>query len=221
MKKYIAIFMSLLVGSAFLTGCSDSGDSFESKSYTANAGEASAVNIDVKDREIEVLLSEDDQIHIDYSESDKEYYSISVSDDNVLTMTSVNDKEWTDYIGKKTASENRKISLKLPDELLASLELSTTNENISVCAISVTDSISIYTNGGDINFDELNVVNDLKLETKNGNIDGTITGGYDDYSIYCKIKKGETNLPERKESGDKALNIKVNNGNAEIDFSAK
>ncbi len=67
------------------------------------------INIDVRDREIEVSLSDDDQIHIMYYENSKEYYDISVFDDAVLSMTSESNKEWTDFIGGKPAAENRKI----------------------------------------------------------------------------------------------------------------
>lgn len=74
----------------------------------------------VRDREIEVSLSEDEQVHIKYYENSKEYYDISVSDENVLTIASASNKEWTDYIGRKPAAEYRKISLQIPDALLES-----------------------------------------------------------------------------------------------------
>lgn len=220
MKKQIAILTSLLLGTALLTGCSDNAGVFEAKSYTAAAEEISDINIDVRDRKIEVALSEDDRIHIEYSESDKEYYNISVSD-GIMTMTAEADKKWTDFIGKNASAQVRKIFIAIPDELINSLKLSTTNEDIFLGTITVTENISICVNGGSIEFEELNVGSTLSLETKNGDINGTIIGGYDDYSIDCRIKKGETNLPERKESGEKALNVTVNNGNAEIDFSEK
>ena len=70
---------------------------------------------DVRDREIEVRLSEDEQVHIRYFESSKEYYDISVSDGGVLTMVDADSKEWTNYIGKKPSAENRKILLQIPD----------------------------------------------------------------------------------------------------------
>lgn len=221
MKKCIAIFTSLIISTAFFAGCSDNSDSFESKKYSTEAEKISDVNIEVRDKEIEVLISDDDKIHIDYSESSNEYYNISVTNDNVLTMTSEYDKEWNDFIGRKTEDKNRKISLQLPDNILSSLKLTTTNENITLCAFTVTDNISLSTNNGNIDFDDLNAGKELKLESKNGNINGTVVGGYDDYSISCKIKKGDTNLPERKESGEKTLNVTVNNGDAEIDFSNK
>ena len=107
MKKIISLVLCLMLGSFTLAGCSNSGEPFEEKSYTPDT-QISEINLDVQDREIEVSLSEDGQVHIQYSENSKEYYEISVSDDNVLTMASASDKEWTDYIGGKPSAENRK-----------------------------------------------------------------------------------------------------------------
>ena len=56
---------------------------FEKKSFTPDT-KVNEINLDVRDREIEVTLSDDEQVHIQYSENSKEYYDISVSDGNVL-----------------------------------------------------------------------------------------------------------------------------------------
>ena len=101
MKKIISLVLCLILGSFILSGCSNSSEPFEEKSYTSDT-QINEINLDVRDREIEVSLSEDEQVHIQYYENSKEYYDISVSDENVLTMTSASDKEWTDYIGGKT-----------------------------------------------------------------------------------------------------------------------
>lgn len=85
--------------------------------YTSRE-EISEICIDVRDRQVEVTRSADEQIHIYYYESNKEYYDISVSEDNVLNMAAVNDKEWTDFIGKKASLDVRKILLQVPDALL-------------------------------------------------------------------------------------------------------
>ena len=172
----------------------------------------------MRDREIEVTLSDDEQVHIQYSENSKEYYDISVSDGNVLTMVNANNKEWTDYIGGKPSAENRKISLQIPDALLDTLTLSTTNEDISLPALAVTGSINISSNGGYISFGNLVVGSALTLNVKNGDISGAIVGSYDDFSIQSEIKKGESNLPDKKDGGEKALTVSSNNGDVNIEF---
>ena len=217
MKKIISLTLCLLLGSFVLAGCSDSSEPFEGKSYTPDT-QVNEINLDVQDREIEVSLSEDEQVHIQYSENSKEYYDISVSDENVLTMTSASNKDWTDYIGVKSSDEDRKISLQIPDALLESLTLSTTNEDITLSALAVTGKINLSSNGGDIDFENLEVGSSLILEGKNGDISGAIVGSYDDFSIQSEIKKGESNLPDNKDSGEKTLKVSNNNGDVTIEF---
>ncbi len=215
MKKILSLVLCLVLGSVMLAGCSNSGEPFEQKSYTPDT-QVQKIDLDVQDREIEVALSPDEQVHVQYYENSKEYYDISVSDENVLTITSASNKEWTDYIGAKPSGEYRKILLQIPNALLDSLALSTTNENISLPSLAVTGSISLCSNGGNIAFENLDVGSGLYLDVKNGDIAGTVAGGYDDFAIACKIKKGESNLPEQKDGGDKTLNVTCNNGNVDI-----
>lgn len=219
MKKIISLVLCLVLGSFVLSGCSGNNAPFEEKSYTADT-QINEINLDVQDREIEVSLSVDDQVHIQYSESSKEHYDIAVSG-NVLTMTSASNKAWTDYIGGKPAAENRKISLQIPNALLENLTLSTTNEDIILSALAVTGSIRISSNGGNITFETLDVGDSLTLNVKNGDISGAVAGSYDDFAIQCDIKKGNSNLPDQKDGGEKALNISCNNGDVDIELVTK
>lgn len=217
MKKSILLVLCLVLGSLILSGCSNSSESFERKIYTSDT-QINEINLDVRDREIEVSLSGDEQVYIQYYENSKEYYDISVSDENVLTMASASNKEWTDYIGAKTSAANRKISLQIPYKLLENLTLSTTNEDITLSALAVTGSIHISSNGGNIAFGNLDVGENLTLNVKNGDISGAIVGSCNDFSIQSKMKKGESNLPNNKENGEKTLNVSGNNGDVNIEF---
>ena len=216
MKKMILMACCLVLSTSLLAGCSGDSEPFEEKSYTPDTP-VTEVHLDVEDREVEVSLSEDDQVHIQYFENSKEYYDISVSG-GTMTMTAASDKAWTDYIGVKPSAENRKISLQVPDALLENLTLSTTNEDISLPALAVTGSISISSNGGDITFGRLDVGSALNLTVKNGDISGAVTGSYDDFAIQSDVKKGDSSLPESKDGGSKTLNVSANNGDVDIEL---
>ncbi len=174
--------------------------------------------IDVRDRFVQIAPSEDGQIHITYAESDKESYELSLSDDQVLTMTSSNNKEWKDYIGGKTAEVNREILLEIPDAAISNLTISTTNETISISPLTLLGNVSLSSNGGSVCFDSLAVGQSITLSSKNGDITGSIVGGYDDFSIACTVKKGDSNLPSSKQGGTKSLFVEANNGDISIDF---
>lgn len=218
MKKIISLALCLMLGSFVLTGCSDNNEPFTEREYTADVLQIEKINIDVCDREIEVSISENHQIQIVYFENSKETYDITVSDESELTMTSVSNKDWKDYVGVKPSAENRKILLQIPNALLDTLVLATTNEDISLPILAVTGNISISSNGGNITFDKLNIGNSITLTAKNGDISGAIVGGYDDFSIESNIKKGKSNLPDNKNGGEKMLNVSNNNGNVNIEF---
>lgn len=219
MKKIIGIIMCLVLGTALLMGCSNNGgNDFEKKYYNSNGEEIAGLNIDVRDREIDISLSNDNKVHIDYFESDKEYYNIFISDDMVLNIKAEDSKEWSDYIGAKTSADNRKIYVRLPDLLLKTLTLSTVNGDITLPELSVKDSIYIDVNGGNTVFEKLNAGNSIIIKSKNGDISGTVAGSYEEYAIESDIKKGESNLPANKKEGDKTLSVSNNNGDINISF---
>lgn len=84
--------------------------------------------------------------------------------------------------------------------------------------LSFAKDVSLTANGGDIVCDMLGVGEAVSLVSKNGGISGTIVGSMDDFSIACRIKKGECNLPESKEGGEKSFSADCNNGDINIKF---
>lgn len=217
MKKLLFCMAACAVLALCMTGCS-SQQTFEEGSYSSAGEEVRAVTVDVSDREVLIGASADGQVRIEYSESEKEYYDISLSEEGELTMILVLDKQWTDFIGTKPAIEDRTIRLYLPDGLLSSLQVTTTNEEIVLSPLSVAESVALDSNGGDVRFDSVLVGTEASFAAKNGNIVGSLVGGWDDFSISCTVKKGESNLPESKPGGEKSLAVDCNNGDVAIEF---
>lgn len=218
MKKITALLFTIAGLLSFaLAGCSNS-DTFTAKSYERAAGEVDKITVSAEDREIEVTKSSDDKIRVRYFDGEKEYLEINLSDAKELTVELKYDKNWTDYIGSKPSAEYRKITIEIPDGAVASLTVGTTNEDITVSGLSFAKDVSLTANGGDIVCDMLGVGEAVSLVSKNGGISGTIVGGMDDFSIACRIKKGECNLPESKEGGEKSFSADCNNGDINIKF---
>lgn len=218
MKKILAALTACTVFAALLAAVGCSGEeTFEAKRYSSGEDSVKSISIDVTDREVEIITSTDGQVHIDYSESEQEFYSLQLSEDGDLTMTLETDKDWTDFIGTKPAAQYRKITLAVPDGLDA-LTIRTTNEAIGVSTLTVQNAVMLDCNGGNIAFELLGVGKSLDVTAKNGSITGNVLGGWDDFSVSCEIKKGESNLPERKEGGEKSLTVNCNNGDIDIQF---
>ena len=215
MKKIgsCALLCALLL--SLLSGCA--AETFTEEHYAADPAQISQIQLDLRDRQVEVIASTDGQIHLRYSQSDSEFYRIAEKD-GVLTMTSESNRKWYQYFGWKTNETHRIVVLELPPEALGSLAISTTNEDIRVSTLSVTDGISLSANGGNIAFDGLRAEGAISLAVKNGDIQGTILGSYEEYSITCAIKKGESNLASNPNDTGKPLTISANNGDVAIQF---
>ena len=220
MKNICSLALCLALGALILTGCAQDSEPFTEKHYTPDTP-ISEINLEVRDRVIAVSPSQDGQVHIQYSENSQEYYAISVSQDNVLTMTSASGKDWSDYIGGKPPAEDRVITLQVPDARLDCLTLSTTNEDITLSPLAVTESVTLSSNGGNLSFQGLDVGSALALNAKNGDISGAVVGSYDDFAIQSACKKGESNLPEQKEEGEKTLTVSCNNGDINLTFEGE
>ena len=216
MKRSFLLFSLLIAMASSLSAC-DGEDLFVPMDYTASTDEVQVVSIDVRDRRIDVSFSDDDQIHVDYFVSSKEGYDIDITD-GCLSMVGTSNKDWTDFIGMKPSEENRRISLRIPERLFGKISLKTTNEDIHIHDGFSAEEIDVSSNGGNILFENLYAGKSITLDVKNGDIKGSIVGGWDDFSIHCDTKKGECNLPSEKVSGEKILNVKANNGDVVIEF---
>lgn len=204
------------------TGCGQQGETtYKQKSFEAPAAEINEVTVDVQDRKIEVIQTAEDTIRLEYAESEKEFYEVAVSDGGVLSMTCKDAKEWKDYIGSNAPLSDRTIKLYLPEKGLLGLKLHTTNEDLLLSQVTVSDKAELSVNNGNLQLEGLGAGSEIKLDAKNGNITGAIKGAYEDYSIISQTKKGESNLPEIKEDGTINLTVTVNNGDVNLDFAGE
>lgn len=94
----------------------------------------------------------------------------------------------------------------------------TSNEDLVFPSLELLETLDININFADIQLDQLNVGTAITLETKNGNINGSILGSYDDFAISSQAKKGDNRLPANKENGSKKLSAYTNNGNITLEF---
>ncbi len=114
MKKLLSLLCVIVSLTLFaLTGCSNN-DTFTAKSYSSGESVVESVSMDVSDRQINIGISDDEKVHIEYFDGEKEYFDISFSENNELAVKLTFNKEWTDFIGTKAAAEYRKMTVKLP-----------------------------------------------------------------------------------------------------------
>lgn len=216
--KCLTLIAVLVTGILVLSGCSTESDIYTESTYVTAAADVETLTVDVNNRIIEIRESEDEQIHLNYFESEKEFYTIEMTDEKELSMISATNKQWPDYIGVNAGQSDKRILVLLPPGMIQNLTLKTSNQDLTLNSLIIPGTISVNVNNGDINIDSLDVGTKAALETKNGDIKGSIVGSYDVFSIQTDVKKGESNLPVKKETGAKALSVSANNGNIAIDF---
>ena len=76
---------------------------------------------------LKILLSQ--ALHIHYFESKQEKYAISTKD-KAFTLTTDNQKKWSDYIGLKPSSKYRKIIIQVPQMNIQEMSLSSNGGNL-------------------------------------------------------------------------------------------
>ncbi len=217
MKKLIFVLFLISVLLITFVGC-DNNQTFITKEYSYDCTTVKSITVDVIDRIVEIRQSDDNQIHIDCYESEKEYYDVQIVNDGELSVKYSTDKNWNDFVGSKPSANYRKITVKIPNNALTELNVTTTIENIVVDNLSVQDGMSLNSNGGDVKINKVNVGKTISLIAKNGNIKGTIIGNWDTFAIDCTIKKGDCNLPANKQDGAKSLIVNCNNGDINLSF---
>lgn len=216
MKKTAILFAAVSFGLAgSLSGCASDED-FTAKRYAAE-GEVISLSVELSDRAVKLMPSEDGKLRIDYYESEKTSYDISLSEEGVLSVTLDLDQSWTDFVGVQPAAEYRTVCVYLPQEL-TDVSVSMTNEAISATGTIAAQNVSMSVNGGDLSFGKIAAGSSVTLNAKNGNITGTILGSWDDYAIACNVKKGKSSLPENKTGGSKTLSVDCNNGDVAVEI---
>lgn len=206
MKKILSVMFAVFAA-LLCAGCSE--EQFAERTFE---GEANEVVLELENTAVEVAPSGDGQVRIEYFESEKRGLSVALDGD---TLMATSDGAGVS-LGALPEVAFRTVKVYLPAGLV-SLSLTTTGESVSLSEISAGE-IMLDVNGGDITFERLEVALSFGVTAKNGNVAGSLLGGWDDFSISCTVKKGESNLPERKEGGEKSLSVDCNNGDVDIEL---
>ena len=182
-------------------------------------GQVVSLSVDVSDRAVKLMSSEDGKLRIDYYESEKTSYDISLSEEGVLSVTLDLDQSWTDFVGgaacggvphglrlspagadRRFGEHDQRGDLRNGDDRGA--------ERIHVRQRR--RSLLRKNRGGKIGHAE------RKEREYHGN--GSL-GSWDDYAIACNVKKGESSLLGSKEGGSKTLSVDCNNGDVEVEIA--
>ena len=111
----MCVVLAVLFVFAFV-GCSNGG-TFSEKNYLSENGQIRSIIIDVADRELNIGLSSDGQISVNYFDSEKQYLEISVSESNELVNAWLR-QELDGFFRVKPDKKYRGITVLVPETCL-------------------------------------------------------------------------------------------------------
>ncbi|MFE4764482.1 DUF4097 family beta strand repeat-containing protein [Bacillus mycoides] len=181
---------------------------YEEKSYSLEADKISKISLAAMDRSVDVVKSNDNEIHITYFENDKEFYAINVSDEKSLIMQAKTDKELKDYVGLNSDKTHRNIKISVPHGIESGIEIKTSKGDINLSEVNISGSVEATTSNGKIKASNVKSEKSFKVETKNDdiNLSNVDVKG----SIDASVSNG--NLDIEKVAVDDALKLKSKNG---------
>lgn len=192
-------------------------ETFVDREYVWEADAIASLQVEVRDRRIILRPGAAETITLRCRESGKERYALTEEPDGTLHIAMDSRKTWLDYLGMKPDAEHRCMEIFLPADKLRSIRVSTTNGDITVGAVTLAESLTLEVNNGSL-YMENAAAGEVILTAKNGNITGELAGNWADYAIDCRIKKGRSNLPTKKEGGSRSLRLSVNHGDIDLNF---
>lgn len=165
--------------------------------------------IDTKDREIKFEKSDDDKLHLEYTESEKRKIDIS-ENGSELSVIEQFEYKWYDYIFN--FDFGNKLVVKLPSDIKAQVSVNTSNGKISLTDISVKNSVDLHTSNGAVTLTDVSINGDINASSSNGRIElvrADITGKAD-----MKTSNGECSADGTSVGGE--LKFKTSNGKVHL-----
>lgn len=97
------------------------------------------------------------------------------------------------------------------------LQLSTSNGKLLGKQLKAGGDMSLTTSNGGMQVEGLEADN-IRLETSNANITGSIPGNEADYSVESRTSNGKNSLKHHRHQGPKQLSARTSNGNIRVEF---
>ena len=105
----------------------------------------------------------------------------------------------------------------LSDARAETIIAKTSNASINLSNLTAIN-IKADTSSGSIDITGLEIGRELRLDTSNAGISGTLPGKISDYNITSLTSNGSNSLPDKLDGGDKTLIIKTSNGSIRLEF---
>ncbi|MED3912786.1 DUF4097 domain-containing protein [Peribacillus simplex] len=177
-KNLLSVTVALGLVVIITTACTKGSSSvkqnhstqYKEKSYSVNANKVNQISLSYRDRNVELVRSTDNAVHITYFQNDKESYEINVSDENKLKMKAITNKRLKDYIGLDADKAHRYVKIAVPSGITSGIDIKTSNGDIDLSEVNISGAVDATTSNGKIKVSNVAVDKNLKMESKNDDI---------------------------------------------------
>lgn len=138
------------------------------RTYAAPGSDVSTITLREQNTAVELIESPDDQVHLSYIESEKDFYDIDLSNSGALTITYRDGRRWFERIIDFSFNRGRPTVLAVPAGYLGNVSLSTSNATISSPAASMQGELTLRTSNGRVELNQMNLDGPLRINTSNG-----------------------------------------------------
>lgn len=181
---------------------------FIEKGYISK-NEVNAIAMDDSNVKIDIITSNDSQVHLTYFESDKEYYDINQSADGTLSIIKKNNRKWYDYIFNINF-QSISLTLAIPSNFHGDLSAKTSNASITLTDIHAA-TVRLDTSNNRITANQTTVSGKFEAKTSNGGIFLSKITCNDD--VICNTSNNKISL---EDVAGKNIRLETSNGSVSL-----
>ncbi|MGE4485322.1 MAG: DUF4097 family beta strand repeat-containing protein [Oscillospiraceae bacterium] len=187
---------------------------FDEREYTYSGTSVTGLDISEQTGNLNIVPSEDGDVHITCWESEKQYYEKDLSAGGILSINVKSDMAWYDYIQIGAYTQEMGLTVAVPAELSGDIDLLITSGDIGVYGITTAAGITAKCISGKIELSDVTAAGDVSVEIQSGDIklSRVVSGG----AVEFNILSGDITT---KYVTSKALFCTVTTGDIGISFS--
>lgn len=208
---------------------------YQSKEYITENADYHQINVDDVANDVQIIKSDDDQIHVYYFESINEAYDID-DVNGILTVSYDADDIPFFHWNFSFSDRDTDLIISIPESYIGSLQVETvsgdieildmTTDELEISSVSgeldinnteIDGKFSCETVSGDIELDNI-LAYDIELSSTSGEISANILGNSGNYRIDCSSVSGDILVDRGSEAAEKRLSAETISGDIDIEF---
>jgi len=163
----------------------NTNENYVERNCDFDASEVKEIVLDEYSRNVHLISSSDEKIHITVYENEKVNYEIDVTDDDILNVSYHSNMKWYDYIGINIDITHVDTTIAVPYGYKGNIRFEISSGKVDATGINIDGKMSGSAKSGNVNLSDITLTGSLKIDTNSGSIEmnDCLVGG--DISTEC------------------------------------